>query len=595
MYNYNYQYTNYNYNLGQPIDSKCTYNISNKINNEITYSNANNNNLNYYQDSSIYQYQNNTPNYYYNYASKTPTPSPNKKPLIINNNINYNQMKVISKSPEPYIRLYKKTYYTDNEFSIDSYLNKNGKNNQVNLVINKIDKINKVISLPTVNIDKKEVKAKTPEPNLRKRNKKKNSKHRIKNNNYITKTFMPLKTNENNDLSRINNINISKISPNINNGDYAKMTGLNNVSLYNQNSNVSDLSSNNYYYNYINDYPNSYIINQFHKNNIYQNQNTTIGIQNKNKYINNENHRKNRFENNYFNGFYIRSNEPSDDFNTAEFIIINLIGQGTFGKIYCVQWIKNNKLYAMKKLELQSLKELKEFQEKVKIVKNLNKKTNHYGFIKILGDKFIPLYDYKSYCNYYIVMELGERDWEKEIQIRFLHQKYYSEYELLEIIYQLVKTLSLMQRCSVSHRDIKPQNILIINGIFKICDFGEARIIDGNGFVIQDVRGSQLYMSPILFYAYNHNVPQVLHNTYKSDVFSLGMCILLAATLSGYILYDIREIIDINTITKIIFSTLNGRYSKNIINLIIRMLQIDENLRMDFIELEKFISNYFRK
>ena len=593
MYNNNYQYTNYNYYYAQPIDSKYTYDINNKINNEITYPITNNNNLNYYQASSNYQYQNNTPSYYYNYASKTPTPSPNKKPLIINNNNNYNQIKVISKSPEPYIRLYKKTYYTDNEFSINSNLNKNGKNHQVNLGINKIEKVNKLISLPNINIEKKEVKAKTPEPNLRKRNKKKNSKHRIKINKYITKTFMPLKTNENDDSSRINNINITNISPNINYGGYTKMTGLNNESLYNHNSNLSDLSSNNYYYNYINDYPNSYIINQFHKNNIYQNQNTTIEIQNKNKY--NENHRKNRFENNYFNGFNTNIYEPSDDFNTAEFIIINLIGQGTFGKIYCVQWIKNNKLYAMKKLELQSSEELKEFQGKVKMVKKLYKKTNHSGFIKILGDKFIPLYDYKCYCNYYIIMELGERDWEKEIQLRFLHQKYYSEYELYQIIYQLVKTLSLMQRYNVSHRDIKPQNILIINGIYKICDFGEARIIDGNGLVIQHVRGSQLYMSPILFYAYNHNVSQVLHNTYKSDVFSLGMCILLAATLSGYTLYDIREIIDINTITKIIFNALNGRYSKNIINLIIKMLQIDENLRMDFIELEKFISNIFKK
>ena len=593
MYNNNYQYTNYNYYYAQPIDSKYTYDINNKINNEITYPITNNNNLNYYQASSNYQYQNNTPSYYYNYASKTPTPSPNKKPLIINNNNNYNQIKVISKSPEPYIRLYKKTYYTDNEFSINSNLNKNGKNHQVNLGINKIEKVNKLISLPNINIEKKEVKAKTPEPNLRKRNKKKNSKHRIKINKYITKTFMPLKTNENDDSSRINNINITNISPNINYGGYTKMTGLNNESLYNHNSNLSDLSSNNYYYNYINDYPNSYIINQFHKNNIYQNQNTTIEIQNKNKY--NENHRKNRFENNYFNGFNTNIYEPSDDFNTAEFIIINLIGQGTFGKIYCVQWIKNNKLYAMKKLELQSSEELKEFQGKVKMVKKLYKKTNHSGFIKILGDKFIPLYDYKCYCNYYIIMELGERDWEKEIQLRFLHQKYYSEYELYQIIYQLVKTLSLMQRYNVSHRDIKPQNILIINGIYKICDFGEARIIDGNGLVIQHVRGSQLYMSPILFYAYNHNASQVLHNTYKSDVFSLGMCILLAATLSGYTLYDIREILDINTITKIIFNTLNRRYSKNIINLIIKMLQIDENLRMDFIELEKYISHIVKK
>ena len=65
MYNNNYQYTNYNYYYAQPIDSKYTYDINNKINNEITYPITNNNNLNYYQASSNYQYQNNTPSYYY--------------------------------------------------------------------------------------------------------------------------------------------------------------------------------------------------------------------------------------------------------------------------------------------------------------------------------------------------------------------------------------------------------------------------------------------------------------------------------------------------------------------------------------------------
>ena len=192
-------------------------------------------------------------------------------------------------------------------------------------------------------------------------------------------------------------------------------------------------------------------------------------------------------------------------------------------------------------------------------------------------------------------MELGERDWEKEIKIRFLNKQYYTENELFQIIYQLVKTLSLMQKNKVSHRDIKPQNILIMkNGIYKICDFGEARVIEGNGLVIQRVRGSQLFMSPILFYAYNRNISQVIHNTYKSDVFSLGMCILLAAGLSAYYLCDIRELVDINAISSIIRNKLKNRYSQNLINLIINMLQLDENLRMDFIELELYLISFYK-
>ena len=191
-------------------------------------------------------------------------------------------------------------------------------------------------------------------------------------------------------------------------------------------------------------------------------------------------------------------------------------------------------------------------------------------------------------------MELGDRDWEKEIQLRSLHQQYYTEYELYHIIYQLVKTLSLMQQNNVSHRDIKPANVLIMKGVYKICDFGEATIINGNGIVIQKVRGSQLFMSPILFYAYNHNIAQVMHNTYKSDVYSFGMCILLAASLSGYTLYDIREILNIKEVSKIIINKLRNRYSMNFINLILQMLQIDENLRMDFIQLENYILSIYK-
>ena len=191
-------------------------------------------------------------------------------------------------------------------------------------------------------------------------------------------------------------------------------------------------------------------------------------------------------------------------------------------------------------------------------------------------------------------MELGDRDWEKEIQLRLLHQQYYTEYELYHIISQLVKTLSLMQLHNVSHRDIKPANVLIMKGVYKICDFGEATIINGNGVVIHNVRGSQLFMSPILFYAYNHNISQVMHNTYKSDVYSFGMCILLAASLSGYTLYDIREILNIKEVSKIIINKLRNRYSMNFINLLLQMLQIDENLRMDFVQLENYILSIYK-
>jgi serine/threonine protein kinase len=96
-------------------------------------------------------------------------------------------------------------------------------------------------------------------------------------------------------------------------------------------------------------------------------------------------------------------------------------------------------------------------------------------------------------------------------------------------------------------------------------------------------------MSPILFFGLNEKLLQVTHNTYKSDVFSLGMCILYAATLSLNSLYDIREMTDMKDIRYIIEKYCK-RYSFNLIEILLCMLEVNEKKRPDFIQLEKIIS-----
>ena len=289
------------------------------------------------------------------------------------------------------------------------------------------------------------------------------------------------------------------------------------------------------------------------------------------------------------NSISIKKEEPENDFNPKEFKILKKLGEGTFGKIYAIKWLKTNELFALKKMDLCEY-DIYVFKKKVRIIQNFIKSTGHNGLIKLYGDKCIPRQKIDEFF-YYVIMELAETDLEKEINKRKSYNRFYSEEELLNFILQLVKTLSLMEKNSITHRDVKPQNILLTKGLYKLCDFGETKIISGVGPILQAVRGSELYMSPILFYAYNRNVPNVLHNTYKSDVFSLGMCALLVASLTVRPLCDIREIKNMVTIETIIINTLVNRYSKKMINLILKMLEIDENLRMDFIQLEEYISN----
>ena len=396
-------------------------------------------------------------------------------------------------------------------------------------------------------------------------------------------------TNYKNKLKNHNNIQIIHVNQNMPNNEKVSNNPINEKINYNNHNLLIDNQTSDYN---VYDKNSPAIINN--KN---QNQN-----QNKNQLLNSDNQNPLNIIQIPININHAKSGEkesvgdkivPKNNFNPSEFKIEKQIGEGTFGKIYTVKWIKNNEFYALKKLNLIGQNELKYFQRKVKIVQDLIEKTGINGLTKIYGDKVIPSNRNNEY-RYYVLMELIEIDWEVELKQRKALLKYYSENELLEIIFQLVRTLTIMQRNNVTHRDIKPQNVLVSKGVYKLCDFGEVKIIEGDGPIMQPVRGSELYMSPILFYAYNGQVSTVLHNTYKSDVFSLGMCILLASSLSARTLCEIREIKNMNVISKIITKAIIDRYSQNIINLIIKMLQIDENLRFDFLELSQYIYNLWK-
>ena len=100
-------------------------------------------------------------------------------------------------------------------------------------------------------------------------------------------------------------------------------------------------------------------------------------------------------------------------------------------------------------------------------------------------------------------------------------------------------------------------------------------------------------MSTILFNALHSNLALVKHNTYKSDVFSLGMCLFYAASLTYEGVDSIRELTDMNEIKNILFYYLGTRYSEKLILLIILMLEIDEKKRPNFIKLEEVLKLNF--
>ncbi len=272
----------------------------------------------------------------------------------------------------------------------------------------------------------------------------------------------------------------------------------------------------------------------------------------------------------------------SDDYN-----IINQIGEGTFGKIYQVEG-PNKEKYAMKKILANSKKEINALENEYEMLLSLS--PYNLNLVNIHGIETKKL-DKTTYVMY-VLMDIAIHDWEKEIMLRNSKKKYYTEKELIKILKELIHTFAELQKHKISHRDIKPQNILLFpDNKFKICDFGEAKeILSNNRATIkQTIRGTELYMSPILFKALqNKTHPKYTeHNTFKSDVFSLGLCILLAATLNFKSLCDIRELNDSISIKMTLGKYLNKKYSNKFNDFLYSMLEIDEKNRDDFIELDK--------
>ena len=117
---------------------------------------------------------------------------------------------------------------------------------------------------------------------------------------------------------------------------------------------------------------------------------------------------------------------------------------------------------------------------------------------------------------------------------------------------------------------------------------GEAKKVDKNRIQMATLRGSELFMSPLLYEGLKFNKNNIRHNPYKSDMFSLGLCFLYAICLNLKVLEYIREMKSMNSVKDIINKFLDkNKYSDKLIRIIYEMVDLDEDKRFDFEQLEK--------
>ncbi|CAF0869134.1 unnamed protein product [Brachionus calyciflorus] len=153
---------------------------------------------------------------------------------------------------------------------------------------------------------------------------------------------------------------------------------------------------------------------------------------------------------------------------------LEIIGEGTYGKVFKARDIKTNELVALKSVKLENEKEgfpITAVRE-IKILRQLQH-PNIVNMIEIVTDKQDALEFRKDRGEFYLVFEYMDHDLFGLLDSGLLDL---NNDQIASFMKQLLEGLNYCHSKNFLHRDIKCSNILINNkGQIKLADFGLAR------------------------------------------------------------------------------------------------------------------------
>ena len=235
------------------------------------------------------------------------------------------------------------------------------------------------------------------------------------------------------------------------------------------------------------------------------------------------------------------------------------IGQGMSGKVYKAKHKKENRFYAIKKLNFNEINEKERIaiQDEVNLLKQLK-----HPNIVTYKDSF---FDNENCLNIVMVFcEMGDM----YTKIRRQKGEYFPEETIFLWIAQLCLALSYVHDKQILHRDIKTQNIFIQNEhTIRIGDFGIAKGYNQNQDLGGSLIGTPLYMAPEV---YNSSKKY----SFRSDIWSLGCCIFEMCNLKNAFEAKSWNAVFVK-VTKGQRAQLNSRYSMDMKNLVDSMLSVN--------------------
>ncbi|KAL3123150.1 hypothetical protein niasHT_005083 [Heterodera trifolii] len=214
----------------------------------------------------------------------------------------------------------------------------------------------------------------------------------------------------------------------------------------------------------------------------------------------------------------------ANNYGTMEhFEMEKRIGKGQFSEVLSARNKLNGNMVALKKIEMDLMKNKKAREDCRKEI-DLLKKLNHENIIRYYSS-FIVADQSKEYLM--IVLELaGAGDLNKLLRNFKKNFRLIPERNLWKYFVQIARAVNYMHSKSIMHRDIKPANVFMTtSGVVKLGDLGLGRFLSletltmstfKKGMVFSIV-GTPYYMSPERMNEMGYS--------FKSDIWSLG-CVL---------------------------------------------------------------------
>ena len=254
----------------------------------------------------------------------------------------------------------------------------------------------------------------------------------------------------------------------------------------------------------------------------------------------------------------------------GDYKVIEKIAQGAMGEIFLVE--KESKNYALKIVKNSEVEKDSERFLRFKREIELSSELDNSNIVKVHDHQL-------SGETPFMVMEYMKNG---SLEDRLKREKTLVPLEVLKIAMEIANALKAMHTKSITHRDIKPGNILIAeDGSYKLTDLGlaglssEARHSGNENLTMsQTALGTPYYISP----EQARNAQSV---DIRADIYSLGAT--LYQCLTGQRVYEGTSGIDVmmKHVNEPVKSPrdINGELPENLTSVILKMLEKDPNNR----------------